>query len=411
MTRILGNRWSAGVLVWGIVLLIAPTLLLSADIQNDGGKPNKDQSAGSESKVPKTDASAESGDPFTLPDGNSKQLLEFIEKVSKVEVPKTGSIDEKRAFVTKSRRAILQAADKILAARPEGEMRLAALKAKLQALALIDQLNKDSQAHKQWHALAEELKSDGQPEVAKMAAEFSLGMQLNDLAHGRIDEAPKLWKEVKAALLAAPDDLQNIQLAMMVAQELEFADKGEDLAAQAYRDLKDILSKSKDPRIVEQAAKFEGAIRRLSLVGKPIEIKGDLLGGKPFDPATLKGKVVLVDFWATWCGPCRAELPNVKQNYEKYHAKGFEVVGVSLDNDKQALEDFIADQKISWPILFSEKQDSQGFDHPLARYYGVGGIPTVILTNQKGEVVSLRAHGKELTSKLEELLGKPDDKK
>ena len=124
---------------------------------------------------------------------------------------------------------------------------------------------------------------------------------------------------------------------MMVAQALSYSDDSK-LAVQAYRDMGDILSKSTDPKVTKLTDRFAGVIRRLTLPGHPIELKGTLVGGKPFDQDSLKGKVVLVDFWATWCGPCRAELPNVVKNYKKYHDKGFEVVGISLDDDRDKLE-------------------------------------------------------------------------
>jgi len=113
---------------------------------------------------------------------------------------------------------------------------------------------------------------------------------------------------------------------------------------------------------------------------------------------------ILVDFWATWCGPCVQELPNVQKQYTKYHAKGFEVVGVSLDEDRAMLEKFVADNKLPWPILF-EKSEGEGWKHPLATYYGISGIPTVILIGRDGKVVSLDARGEKLGEQLDKLIG------
>ena len=115
-----------------------------------------------------------------------------------------------------------------------------------------------------------------------------------------------------------------------------------------------------------------------------------------------KTQPVIVDFWATWCGPCVAEIPNVLEQYEKYHAQGFEVVGISLDQDRDALEKFVADRKIPWPILF-EPSEGAGWQHPLATYYGISGIPTVILIGRDGKVVTLNARGERLGEELDKI--------
>jgi thiol-disulfide isomerase/thioredoxin len=138
-------------------------------------------------------------------------------------------------------------------------------------------------------------------------------------------------------------------------------------------------------------------------------ITGTLLSGEPFDPSTLAGKVVLVDFWATWCGPCVAEIANLRKEYDRWHAQGFEVVGVSLDEDRAALERFVTAKQIPWPILY-EEPGGHGWRHPLASYYGITGIPTVVLIGADGNVITLDARGKKLGVALERLLGEPRER-
>jgi thiol-disulfide isomerase/thioredoxin len=189
---------------------------------------------------------------------------------------------------------------------------------------------------------------------------------------------------------------------MQLAGAFENLPGGEEFAAAAYNAFGPIFAKSKNEQIRSMAESFAGTLRRLSLPGHPMEIKGTLLSGKPFEQSSLAGKVVLIDFWATWCGPCVAEIPNVLEQYEKYHDKGFEVVGISLDEDREALEKFVGEQKIPWPILY-EKPEGEGWRHPLSTYYGISGIPTVILIGRDGNVITLNARGEKLGEQLDKL--------
>jgi thiol-disulfide isomerase/thioredoxin len=112
--------------------------------------------------------------------------------------------------------------------------------------------------------------------------------------------------------------------------------------------------------------------------------------------------VVLVDFWATWCGPCVGELPNVLAAYGKYHDKGFEVIGISLDQDEIALKSFIKAKGMVWPQYF----DGKGWDGKLCQKYGVISIPETFLLDQEGKIVAKELRGPALDEKLAEMLGK-----
>lgn len=114
-----------------------------------------------------------------------------------------------------------------------------------------------------------------------------------------------------------------------------------------------------------------------------------------------KGKYVLVDFWASWCSPCRAEIPNVKACYEKYKGKGFEVVGISLDNKKEAWEKCVKDMDLTWPQI----SDLKGWECGACEIYNIKSIPQTVLYGPDGKVVKAGLHGEELGKTLAEIFG------
>ncbi len=158
-------------------------------------------------------------------------------------------------------------------------------------------------------------------------------------------------------------------------------------------------------------AMIKGARRQRERVGKPFELEfTDASSGSTISMSALKGKVVVVDFWATWCGPCVAELPAMKKLYEKFHGPGVEFLGVSLDQPKKqggldALKKFVKEQEIRWPQYYQGK----GWESDFSRSWGVNSIPTMFLVNQEGKLVSVEARGK-LAELISEVLAKKTGK-
>jgi thiol-disulfide isomerase/thioredoxin len=124
------------------------------------------------------------------------------------------------------------------------------------------------------------------------------------------------------------------------------------------------------------------------------------VSGNPLSVAGYHGKVVLIDFWATWCGPCRQELPNVISLYQKYHGQGFDVIGVSLDEDRNALTTFTQQNGMGWQQYF----DGLGWKNKLAVNYGVNSIPMTYLLNRQGIIIKKGVRGAELDAAVERAL-------
>jgi thiol-disulfide isomerase/thioredoxin len=148
---------------------------------------------------------------------------------------------------------------------------------------------------------------------------------------------------------------------------------------------------------VKEAA--AGELKKLDAVGKPVDLRFTAVDGREVDLAKMKGKVVLLDFWATWCGPCVEEMPEVKAAYEKNHAKGFEIAGISLDSEKESLQEFVAGHKMEWPQYF----DGQKWDNKFARQFAIEAIPAMWLIDKKGNLSDINARA-DLNGKIEKLL-------
>ncbi len=135
-------------------------------------------------------------------------------------------------------------------------------------------------------------------------------------------------------------------------------------------------------------------------VGDKMEIAFTSIKGDEIDLTTMKDKVILVDFWATWCRPCVAEMPNVVAAHKKYQDQGFEVVGISLDEDKGAVESFVSDNSMDWPQYF----DGKGWENEIAQRFGVSSIPATFLVGKDGKIVASNLTGPALEEAIEKAL-------
>lgn len=139
----------------------------------------------------------------------------------------------------------------------------------------------------------------------------------------------------------------------------------------------------------------------IAMVGKPMpDFTATDLNGHPISLQNYRGKVVLLDFWAVWCGPCIAEMPNVKRVYDKYKDKGFDIIGISLDTDEKRLRNYLKEKNIAWRQVFSGK----GWQSPVSQQYGIRGIPAPWLIGRDGTLITKQARGRALGELVTEAL-------
>ena len=141
----------------------------------------------------------------------------------------------------------------------------------------------------------------------------------------------------------------------------------------------------------------------LALIGKTVpDFSAMDLDGNPISLEQYRGKVVLLDFWAVWCGPCIAEMPNVKAVYNSYKAEGFDIIGISLDTDEDRLRDYLKENDIPWRQVFS----GEGWKSPVSQQYGIRAIPAPWLIDKDGTLITHQARGDALERLVADALKK-----
>jgi len=191
-------------------------------------------------------------------------------------------------------------------------------------------------------------------------------------------------------------DAMDLSLAQRIAMSAP-TELQKELTARVIAVLSVIDDRFSDQAVRQAITMMEGTIRFADLVGKPLRLGGTTIEGQDFALEELRGQVVLVDFWATWCTPCLAEHPQLLAMHRRYAEEGFEIVAVSLDRDRDALENYLEDRELPWINLHDAEGDSEA-----VTYYGIRSIPTMILLDRQGRVLSTNARGAELERLLAE---------
>ena len=155
-------------------------------------------------------------------------------------------------------------------------------------------------------------------------------------------------------------------------------------------------------KLITEAERPKPYDARLVVGATPFALSGKTLEGKDLSLDSYKGKVVLLDFWATWCGPCIGELPNVQSAYKTYNPQGFDIVAVSLDEDEAALRSFVKDKALPWPQIY----DGKGWEAGDAKAYGVQAIPFTLLIGKDGKIAAVNPRGDELEPAIKAALAK-----
>lgn len=233
---------------------------------------------------------------------------------------------------------------------------------------------------------------------------FQALMEVNKMDSGKMDSLSKLFEGpynsiINGVNLILVDKLkQNTSMysSLMAVQALE-----PDKYMEVFKALDEGLMK-KFPND-NNIKMFHGMVNSMmaTTIGQPApEISLPSPDGKEIALSSLRGKVVLIDFWASWCGPCRKEMPNVVKAYAKFKNKGFEIYGVSLDKEKDRWVEAITKDGITWPQVSDLKQ----WGSDVVKLYNIQGIPFTVLLDKEGIILAKNLRGEELENKLAEVL-------
>jgi thiol-disulfide isomerase/thioredoxin len=206
------------------------------------------------------------------------------------------------------------------------------------------------------------------------------------------EQAEKLEKRIGDYVRKTPNDERLISFQLARANLLlQFEpERGKAFLQQ--------LTKAADSKLADAA---KARLKKAELLRNPVDLQFTATDGTKIDLQNFRGKVVLVDFWASWCPDCNRELPTVQKVYDKYKDQGLALIGISLDKDAKALANFVAKKSLAWPQYF----DGKGWDNEFAVKYGVRSIPEMWLVDRQGALVTTFVPIDKLDDQVAGLLG------
>jgi len=245
-------------------------------------------------------------------------------------------------------------------------------------------------------------------------------LTMNESVYKKMDENTMEWKKAKdandSATMKRTDSVSNELDKEMKKQLQDFAKANNKTVVSPYLvvrnswqfelpDLEELLA-AMDTSL--NGSQYVQALKKRIEILKRVEI-GQMAPdftlndttGAPVALSSLKGKVLLVDFWASWCSPCRAENPNVVRAFQAYHKKGFDVLGCSFDQNREKWLKAIKNDKLTWTNV----SDLKGWGNAAGKLYGINSIPANVLLDKDQKIIGRNLRGEELMKKLEEIFG------
>jgi thiol-disulfide isomerase/thioredoxin len=332
------------------------------------------------------------GTPATAGPTENENLKPLLAKLRDVEGRLSSASDADRPALAKEQAGLLQ---QVVAAAEPGEVPFW-VRQYAETLAAAVQDGSMTEGIPLLEKLATAVQADAALEAFVLfrlaSARYASNMQQ---PNADVDKVQNAWLEELRQFVAkhpAAPDAAEAMLQMGIADE--FSGKEREAIERYAAIVKDFPDSS-------SARKARGAARRLESVGKPLELSGTGLDGRPVSLASLRGKPVLVHYWATWCEPCKVDIAQIRELYAKYGPKQFGVVGIVLDSDKGQLAKFLGSKPIPWPQM----HEAGGLDGRLAEELGVLTLPTMILLDADGKVVDRNLVITDLEKKLDAMVG------